>query len=100
MLLLNFPSPSLPLLRDRRLFFTPETGFWAGELLKKGRGERGEGRAKMAKKIRVALFFGGRSAEHEVSMQSAATVFKELDKRKFDVVPIYIRRDGKWTLQN
>ncbi len=48
------------------------------------------------KKIRVALVFGGRSAEHEVSIRSAKTVYKELDKQKYDIVPIAIDRSGKW----
>ncbi len=47
-------------------------------------------------KIRVALLFGGRSAEHEVSIRSAQTVFNALDKSKYDVTPIAIARSGKW----
>jgi D-alanine-D-alanine ligase len=47
-------------------------------------------------KIVVALVFGGRSAEHEVSLVSATAVHKNLDKAKFDVRSIYITRDGLW----
>jgi D-alanine-D-alanine ligase-like ATP-grasp enzyme len=39
----------------------------------------------MSKKIAVTLIFGGRSAEHEVSLISATAVHKNLDRRKFDV---------------
>jgi D-alanine-D-alanine ligase len=47
-------------------------------------------------KIVVALVFGGRSAEHEVSLVSASAVYQNLDKSKFDVRSIYIARDGRW----
>jgi D-alanine-D-alanine ligase len=48
------------------------------------------------KKIRVGLIFGGRSGEHEVSLASAASVLKAIDKEKYEVVPIGITREGKW----
>ncbi|HKS75034.1 MAG TPA: D-alanine--D-alanine ligase, partial [Terriglobales bacterium] len=48
------------------------------------------------KKIRVGILFGGRSGEHEVSLLSAASVFKAIDKNKFEVVPIGITKGGKW----
>ncbi len=48
------------------------------------------------KKIRVGVVFGGRSAEHEVSLVSASSVMKALDKKKYDVVPIGITPEGKW----
>lgn len=51
------------------------------------------------KKIRVALLFGGRSAEHEVSLQSAKNVLSALDKEKYDPVLIGIDRDGAWHLR-
>ena len=54
----------------------------------------------MDKKIRVALLFGGKSAEHEVSLQSARNVFEAIDKQKFDVVLIGIDRNGKWHLND
>lgn len=46
------------------------------------------------KKVKVAVFFGGRSAEHEVSIQSAKNVIAALDKEKYKVIPIKIRKDG------
>jgi D-alanine-D-alanine ligase len=50
----------------------------------------------MAKKLRVGILFGGRSGEHEVSLQSAASVLKAIDRRKFEVVPIGINKAGHW----
>lgn len=50
------------------------------------------------KKIRVAVLYGGRSAEHEVSCRSAANVVQYLDKSIFDVVPIGIAKNGHWLL--
>jgi D-alanine-D-alanine ligase len=50
----------------------------------------------MSKKIRVALIFGGRSAEHEISLISAAAIHKNLNAARFDVRSIYITRDGLW----
>jgi D-alanine-D-alanine ligase len=48
------------------------------------------------KKIRVGILFGGRSGEHEVSLLSAASVLKAIDKEKYEVVPIGITKDGRW----
>ncbi len=50
----------------------------------------------MAKKITIGVVFGGRSAEHEVSLVSAASVMSALDKNKYDIVPIGITKRGKW----
>src|ERR1700744_3146470 len=50
----------------------------------------------MAKKLRVGVLFGGRSGEHEVSLLSAASILKAIDRRKFDVVPIGITKEGHW----
>jgi D-alanine-D-alanine ligase len=47
-------------------------------------------------KLRVGILFGGRSGEHEVSLLSAASVLKAIDKEKYDVVPIGITKDGRW----
>ena len=47
-------------------------------------------------KIRVGVIFGGRSAEHEVSLVSAASVINALDKRKYEIIPIGITHEGKW----
>jgi D-alanine-D-alanine ligase len=50
----------------------------------------------MAKKLRVGILFGGRSGEHEVSLLSAASILKAIDRSKFDVVPIGINKAGHW----
>lgn len=47
-------------------------------------------------KLRVGILFGGRSGEHEISLLSAASVLKAIDKDKYDVVPIGITKDGRW----
>src|SRR6202795_3024428 len=47
-------------------------------------------------KLRVGILFGGRSGEHEVSLLSAASVLKAIDKSKYEVVPIGITKDGRW----
>jgi D-alanine-D-alanine ligase len=50
----------------------------------------------MTKKLRVGVVFGGRSGEHEVSLLSAASILKAIDRKKFDVVPIGINKAGHW----
>jgi D-alanine-D-alanine ligase len=50
----------------------------------------------MKKKLRVALIFGGRSGEHEVSLMSAQGVMAALDKDKYEVVPVGITKEGRW----
>ncbi|MGE0750088.1 MAG: D-alanine--D-alanine ligase family protein [Variibacter sp.] len=50
----------------------------------------------MAEKIRVAVLYGGRSGEHEVSLRSAASVIRHLDRTRFDVIPISIDKTGRW----
>ncbi len=50
----------------------------------------------MSKKTTVGLVFGGRSAEHEVSLVSAMAVHGNLDRGKYDVRSIYITRNGLW----
>jgi D-alanine-D-alanine ligase len=50
----------------------------------------------MAKKIRVAVLFGGRSAEHEISLISAKNVVEAIDKTKYEVVLAGIDKKGKW----
>lgn len=52
----------------------------------------------MDKRLRVALLFGGRSAEHDVSVLSAGNVFRALDPAHYEVVPIAITRAGAWLL--
>src|SRR5437762_2702530 len=48
------------------------------------------------KKIRVGVIRGGRSGEHEVSLRSAESILKAIDRNKYDVVPITISHEGKW----
>jgi D-alanine-D-alanine ligase len=48
------------------------------------------------KKLRIAILFGGRSGEHEVSLNSAASVIAALDPARYDVVPIGITKNGRW----
>ena len=50
----------------------------------------------MAKRLRVGILFGGRSGEHEVSLLSAASVLRAIDRKKFDVTPIGITKEGHW----
>lgn len=50
----------------------------------------------MSDRVRVAVLLGGKSAEHEVSLMSAANVVKAIDKAKYDVVPILITKAGQW----
>lgn len=47
-------------------------------------------------KKRVGVVFGGRSVEHEVSVITGIQVMENIDKTKYDVVPIYINKEGKW----
>src|SRR5215475_10020675 len=48
------------------------------------------------KKIRVGVIRGGRSGEHEVSLRSAESILKAIDRNKYDVVPITITHEGQW----
>jgi D-alanine-D-alanine ligase len=54
----------------------------------------------MSKKIRVGILFGGCSAEHEVSLQSAKNVVDALDKNKYEVVLIGIDKQGRWCIND
>lgn len=54
----------------------------------------------MSKKIRVGIIFGGKSAEHEVSLQSAKNVIDAIDKDKFEVTLIGIDKAGRWHLNS
>lgn len=47
-------------------------------------------------KKRVGVVFGGRSGEHDISIRSARTVIEQIDKDKYEVVPIAITQDGRW----
>lgn len=48
------------------------------------------------KKLTVAVFFGGHSPEYSVSLESAYSVINNLDKDKYDVLPVGISQKGKW----
>jgi D-alanine-D-alanine ligase len=50
------------------------------------------------KKIRIGLIFGGRSGEHDVSLASAESVMANLDRDRYEIVPIGITRAGSWLL--
>jgi D-alanine-D-alanine ligase len=47
-------------------------------------------------KIKIGVVFGGRSGEHEVSIRSANTVIEQIDKDKYEVIPIAITKEGNW----
>ena len=47
-------------------------------------------------KTKIGLLYGGKSAEHKVSLQTALAVTKALDFNKFDIFPVYITVDGQW----
>jgi D-alanine-D-alanine ligase len=49
-------------------------------------------------RVRIAVLFGGRSAEHDVSVLSATNVMNALDPAGYDAVPIFVDRDGRWLL--
>jgi D-alanine-D-alanine ligase len=48
------------------------------------------------KKLNVAVIFGGRSGEHEVSLVSASSVIKNLDKNKYNIIQVGITKTGEW----
>src|SRR5262249_44839634 len=47
-------------------------------------------------KIRLGIIFGGRSAEHEVSLRSARSVLKAINREKYELTLIGIGKDGRW----
>ena len=49
-----------------------------------------------APKIRLALLYGGRSGEHDVSIASATSVMQAIDREKYDVLPVYLTPEGRW----
>jgi D-alanine-D-alanine ligase len=51
---------------------------------------------KSSPKLRVGVLFGGRSGEHEVSLRSAASILNAIDKKKYDVAPVGITKEGRW----
>jgi D-alanine-D-alanine ligase len=46
--------------------------------------------------LRIAILFGGRSAEHDVSVLSATNAVPALDPAKYEAVPVFVTRDGRW----
>jgi D-alanine-D-alanine ligase len=52
----------------------------------------------MKRKLRVAVLFGGKSAEHEISLISARNIVEAMDKKKYNIVAIGIDKDGRWFL--
>jgi D-alanine-D-alanine ligase len=50
-------------------------------------------------KTRVAVLFGGRSGEHEVSLASATSIMENLDPSRYEVIPVGITKDGRWLLK-
>lgn len=49
-------------------------------------------------RLRVGVLFGGRSGEHEVSLNSATSIIAALDRKKYQVIPIGITREGRWVV--
>ncbi|MFQ5993581.1 MAG: D-alanine--D-alanine ligase [Acidiferrobacterales bacterium] len=54
----------------------------------------------MKRKVRVGILFGGRSAEHEVSLQSAKSIVDAIDQSKYEVTLIGVDKDGQWYLND
>ena len=55
---------------------------------------------KKSEKVRVALLFGGQSAEHEISILSARNVLAALDRSRFEPILIGIDKSGRWLAQD
>ena len=51
---------------------------------------------KQAKRLKIAVLFGGRSSEHAVSLQSAAAVLRAMQNSRFEAVPVGITQEGRW----
>ena len=56
--------------------------------------------APSSDRLRIAVLFGGRSAEHDVSVMSANNVMGALDPAKYDAVPVFVSREGRWLLSS
>ena len=52
--------------------------------------------SNMDKKLRVGILFGGRSGEHEISLRSARSIVKAIDRTKYKVIELGITKDGRW----
>jgi D-alanine-D-alanine ligase len=48
------------------------------------------------KKLRVGILFGGKSGEHEISLRSARSILKAIDRKKYEVIELGITKDGRW----
>jgi D-alanine-D-alanine ligase len=55
-------------------------------------------RPTSVKRLRVGVLYGGRSGEHEVSLASAAAIFANLDRQRYEPTAIRIEKDGRWLL--
>jgi D-alanine-D-alanine ligase len=51
-------------------------------------------------KLRIAVIYGGRSGEHDVSRMSAASIVKNLDQDKYDIIPVSVNKEGQWLLND
>ena len=51
-----------------------------------------------SRRLRVAIVFGGVSTEHDVSLTSALSIFKQIDFEKYDVLAIRISKEGQWQI--
>ena len=51
-------------------------------------------------KTRVAVLYGGKSGEHEVSLKSGASVVRHLDRERFELIPVSIDKQGRWQRQD
>ncbi|MBD0415872.1 D-alanine--D-alanine ligase family protein [Oryzicola mucosus] len=56
--------------------------------------------APSSSRLRIAVLFGGRSSEHDVSVMSATNVIAALDPDRYDAVPIFVTREGQWLLSH
>lgn len=52
------------------------------------------------KRLRIGIVYGGRSGEHEVSIASAASVFANLDRTRYEPIAVRIEKDGRWMLSD
>ena len=49
-------------------------------------------------RLRIGVIYGGRSAEHEVSLASAASIFDQLNLERYEPVPLFIDKAGNWSI--
>lgn len=56
----------------------------------------GKGMEEMKAKNKIAIIFGGKSTEYEVSLQSATAVLEHINAEKYEIIPIGITREGEW----